>query len=67
MKTLLDEYYCWPRFVDEVISEIESEVIFNYRIKISWRLICIYFVYFIAGRKAPWKIRLKKFFRKTKN
>lgn len=65
MTSLLDKYYCWPRFVDEVIREIESEVRFNYKIKISWSLISIYFVYFILGRKAPWKIKLKNFFRKN--
>jgi len=67
MTNLLDQYYCWPRFVDQVIREVESKVRFNYKIKMSWSLICIYFVYFFKGRKSPWKIKLKNFFRKKNN
>jgi len=67
MTNLLDKYYCWPKFIDEVVREIESDVRFNYKIKMSWNLICIYFVYFISGRKAPWKVKLKNFFRKKKS
>lgn len=66
MRALIDNYYCWPRFVRQIVSEIKNKGVYDYKIRNVWSSSVIYLFYFILGRKAPWKITVKSCLKKFK-
>jgi glycosyltransferase involved in cell wall biosynthesis len=66
MDRLIGERYSWPVFSSNVIKEIESKKIYNYKIRSFFSLAIIFFVFYFLDRKSPWRSRIRNYLNQYK-